>query len=100
MPPKNETSGQFFYEVDREMKPIEIGQIDLNDIPNFEIYEPNIENEKPKHIDFYGTIHFRLSRKSRRKLMKALLYGNVPIYITNNWRKRHGLPMSRRNKAK
>ena len=42
---------------------------------------------------------FKINKRFR-KIMKALLGSEIPIQFTNNYRKRHGIPMRRKTRIK
>lgn len=93
MPTGNETSGQLFYEVDGEMKPLEIGELSLEDCSDIVC---DVENaiSNPEYFKG-GEITFKMSRKAYKKMRKALK-SVIPRYFTNNWCKMHHLPLIRR----
>ena len=97
MPTGNEANGQFFYEVGGERTPLEIGGLSLEDCSDI-ICDVENEINNPEYFKG-GEISFNMPRKTYKKFKKVIR--NVfPRYFTNNWRKIHGFPMTRRRKIK
>lgn len=97
MPTKNETNGQLFYEVDGERKPLEIGELSLEDCSDIVCDVENTINN-PEYFKG-GEITFKISQKVYKQ-MKKVMQSVFPRYYTNNWRKMHYLPMIRRRGKK
>ena len=95
MPTKNKTSGQLFCETNGEIMPLEIGELSLRDWPDIVLCEESITNN-PEYFNG-GEITLKISQKEFRK-WKKIMRNICPIYLTNNWRKMHGLPIRRRSK--
>ena len=94
MPPKNIETIRLYYEIDGELKHLEIGgTITLEDcediVSDVDSALSNTEYFKG------GEITFKISRKESKR-MKKVLRNIMPRYFTNNWRKMYHLPMVRR----
>lgn len=98
MPPKNFKAGQLYYEVDGELKPMQIGgTITLEDCTEI-VSDVDKALSNPEY--FKGVeITFKISRKESKR-MKKILQSVRPRYFTNNWRKIHHLPTRRRENRK
>lgn len=94
MPPKEIENGKIYYEIDGELKPLEIrGTITLEDcediVSDVDSALSNTEYFKG------GEMTFKMSRKESKR-MKKVLQSIMPRYFTNNWRKTHHLQLIRR----
>lgn len=92
MPTKNSEMGQLYYEIDGELKPVEMGVT----IEGCAEIISDVDNalSNPEYFKG-GEITFKISRKERKR-MKKVLQSIMPRYFTNNWRKMHHLPLIRR----
>lgn len=92
MPIGNSGTGQLYYEIDGELKPLEIG---VNIAECAEIVS-NVDSalSNPEYFKG-GEITFKMPRKEYKRL-KKVLQSVMPRYFTNNWRKMHHLPLIRR----
>lgn len=93
MPTGNRESGQLYYEIDGELKPIAVGgTITLDDC---EEIVSDVDNalSNPEYFKG-GEITFKMPRKEYKRL-KKVLRGILPRYSTNNWRKIRHLPLIR-----
>lgn len=94
MPPKNVKTGQLYYEVDGELKPMQIGgTITLEDCAEI-VSDVDGALSNPEYFKG-GEITFKMSRKEHKR-MKKVIQSVCPRYFTNNWRKMHHLPLIRR----
>lgn len=91
MPPKEYEKGQLFFGiVGNGQNPV----MPLYDYSEIDIHTSELEDYEMIDIskDSECTFSFNMDKKLIRNLNKALgLY-----WLTNNWRKLHGLPMKRR----
>lgn len=94
MPTGNSGTGQLYYEIDGELKPLEIGRaITLEDCEDI-VSDVDSALNNPEYFKG-GEITFKMPRKEYKRL-KKVLQSIVPRYFTNNWRKMHHLPLIRR----
>lgn len=94
MPPKEIENGKIYYEIDEELKPLEIGgAITLGDCEDI-VSDVESALSNPEYFKG-GEITFKISRKEYKR-MKKILQSVCPRYFTNNWRKMHHLPLIRR----
>lgn len=94
MPPKEIENGKIYYEIDGELKPLEIGgAITLEDCEDI-VSDVDSALINPEYFKG-GEMTFKMSRKESKRLKKAL-QSVMPGYFTNNWRKMHHLPLIRR----
>lgn len=94
MPPKEIENGKIYYEIDGELKHLEIGgAITLEDCEDI-VSDVDGALNNPEYFKG-GEITFKMSRKESKRL-KKVLQSVMPGYFTNNWRKMHHLPMVRR----
>lgn len=93
MPPKEYEKGQLFFGInDYEQESI----MPLSDCSEIVIGTSEVEDYEKLNIDKGAEIEFscNMDKKAVRNLVKAIgLY-----WMTNNWRKLHGLPMKRRRR--
>lgn len=92
MPPKNSKIGQLYYEIDGELKPVEMGATIENCAEIVSDVDSALSN--PKYFKG-GEITFKISRKESKRI-KKVLQSAIPRYFANNWRKMHYLPLIRR----
>lgn len=94
MPTKNIEARQLYFEIDGELKPIQIGgAITLEDCAEI-VSDVDSTLRNPEYFKG-GEITFKMSKKECKRL-KRVLQSVCPIYFTNNWRKMHHLPLIRR----
>lgn len=94
MQPKNSKSGQLYYEIDGELKPMQIGDtITLEDCTEI-VSDVDSALDNTEYFKG-GEITFKMSRKESKRMKKAL-QSVCSIYFTNNWRKMHHLSLIRR----
>lgn len=97
MPSKNVEAGQLYYEIDGELKLVEMG-VSLEDCAEI-VSDVDSALNNPEYFKS-GEITFKISRKESKR-MKKVLQSVLPRYFTNNWRKMHHLPLiGRREKRK
>lgn len=88
MPIKGREETNIYFMVDGELRPF----TEIKGIENV----GNISDEKIEISEFPEyEVTFKLSRKSSKKLKKLFL-ATRPKLFTNNWRKMHHLPLTRR----
>lgn len=87
----NDELGQLYYEIDGELKPLEMGA----SIEECTEIVSDVDSALCNPEYFKGGITFKMPRKEHKKFKKALQI-MMPIYFTNNWRKIHHLPLIRR----
>lgn len=92
MPPKKSKAGQLYYEIDGELKPLEMGA-SIEDCAEI-VSGVDTALSNPEYFKG-GEITFKMSRKESKRL-KKVLQSVMPVYFTNNWRKMHHLPLIRR----
>lgn len=94
MPPKDIESGKLYCEIEGKLNPIQIGgTITLEDFAQI-VSDADSALSNPKYFKG-GEITFKVPRKERKRMKKALQ--SVMLgYFTNNWRKMHHLPLIRR----
>lgn len=98
MTPKEIENGKIYYEIDGELKPMEIGgSITLEDCEEVVSDAGSVLNNSEYFKG--GEITFKISQKESKRL-KKVLQSVCPIYYTNNWRKMHHLPMIRRREKR
>lgn len=92
MPPKEIENRKIYYEIDGELKPLEMG-VSIDEcaeiVSDVDSALSNIEYFKS------GEITFKMSQKESKRL-KKVLQSIMPRYFTNNWRKMHHLSLIRR----
>lgn len=91
MPPKEIENGKIYYEIDGELKPLEMG-ISIEECAEI-VSDVDSALSNPEYFKG-GEITFKMSRKENKKL-KKVLQSVMPRYFTNNWRKMHNLPLIR-----
>lgn len=94
MPIKTDTNRQFFLEIGGELKPVEMG-VTIEDCTEIvQDVESAIHNP-----EFFkgGEIKFKMNKKTK-KMCRRVLQDNFLRIYTNNWRKMHGLAMTRRKR--
>lgn len=97
MPTKNAKTGQLYYEIDGELKPLEMG-VSIEDCAEI---VSDVENalSNPEYFKG-GEITFKIPKKEWRRFWKKIMVimyeEGVPKHLKNNWRKIHHLPMVRR----
>lgn len=85
MPIGNNGTRQIYYEIDGELKPIEIGgTITLQDCEEI-VSDVDSALSSPEYFKG-GEITFKMPQKECKRLKKAL-QSVFPRYFTNNWRK-------------
>lgn len=94
MPTGEAENGKIYFEIDGELKPMQIGgTITLEDCASI-VSDVDCVLNNPE--DFKGgEITFKMSRKESKRI-KKVLQSVMPRYFTNNWRKMHHLPIIRR----
>lgn len=92
MPTGNSETGQLYYEIDGELKPIEMG-VSLEDCAEI-VSDVDSALRNPEYFKG-GEITFKVPRKESKRL-KKVLQSVIPRYFTNNWCKMHHLPLIRR----
>lgn len=94
MPTGEVENGKIYFEIDGELKPMQIGgTITLEDCASI-VSDVDCVLNNPE--DFKGgEITFKMSRKESKRI-KKVLQSVMPRYFTNNWRKMHHLPLIRR----
>ena len=92
MPTKKVETGQFYYEIDGELKLLEMGA----SIEDCAEIVSDVENalSNPEYFKG-GEVTFKMKPKEY-KCWKKIMRSVMPRYFTNNWRKMHHLPMVRR----
>lgn len=92
MPPKEIENGKIYYEIDGELKPLEMGA-SIEECTEI-VSDVDSALNNPEYFKG-GEITFKMPRKEHKKFKKALQIV-IPKYFTNNWRKMHHLPLIRR----
>lgn len=92
MPTGNIETGQLYFEINGELRPIEMGT-SIEECAEI-VSDVDSALRNPKYFKG-GEIIFKMSRKECKR-MKKLLQSVMPRYFTNNWRKIHHLPLIRR----
>lgn len=98
MTTKSVEARQLYFEIDGELKPMQIGAtINLEDCAEI-VSDVDGTSNNPEY--FKGVeITFKISKKECKRL-KKVLQSVMPKYFTNNWRKMHHLPIIRRRGKK
>lgn len=92
MPTNNAETRKLYYEIDGELRPLEMsGNIEeCTEIAS----DVGSALSNPEYFKG-GEITLKMPRKEYKKMKKAL-QSVIPRYFTNNWRKTHHLPLIRR----